>query len=131
MAEQNSALEELFVDEHQMADELIKKLLLPYMGLSRSEAKVIPRAEFGKLSQANRILLYLLARHAMTKLNVPGASVESDGGAIADSALVQRKTCGEILSRLKASGLISRNEKGYFIPVHSLLRVAGELEKRA
>src|ERR1041385_7404748 len=127
MAE-DTGLGELFVDENAMTDELIKRLLLPFLGLSRSEPKIIPRAEFGKLPQTNRILLYLLARHAMSKLNVPGATLDADSVTISESSLVPKKTCGELLSRMKSTGLIARTDSGYYIPVHSQLRVAGELE---
>lgn len=128
MAEQGG-LEELFVDEAAVTDDLIKRLLLPHIGLSRTEAKIIPRADFGKLSQRSRILLFLLSRHAMVKLAIPQATVEAETSIVADAALVPLKTCTELLSRLKAEGLVARNERGSYIPVHSFLRVAGELEK--
>jgi len=118
------------IDEEEITDELLKKLLISYVGLSKTEDKIIPRPEFGKLSQSDRVLLYLLARRAMVKLGIPGASFEADSSDVGESALVPRKSCGEILSRLKATGLIDKGPDGYFIPGHALLRVAGELGKQ-
>ncbi len=124
-----SALEALLVDQDTVTDDLVKELLIPYIGLSKTEDRIVPKAEFTNLPQPRRILLYLLARLAMVKLKVPKASLAAESNKIADSSLVQPKSCIEILSRLKAAGLISKREEGWFIPEHSLFRVAAEVRK--
>ena len=122
-------LEQLFVDEDEVTEKLIAELLSPNLGLSKTADKVVPKARFSGLSQTERLLLYLLARHAMVRLKVPGASLEAVTARIAEESLLPQKSCGETLSRLKASGLVGKNKAGYFVPTHSLLRVSEALRK--
>jgi hypothetical protein len=125
-----SVLEALFVDEDKVTDELVKELLAPYLGLAKTTDKIVPKPEFTKLSQRKRVLLYLLSRHAMVRLQVPGATLEVGRGQVPGNCLVSPKAAGEILSRLKADGMVEKSKGGYFVPVHSLLRVASELRKK-
>ncbi len=129
MEKKKSVLADLLVDEIKVTDELVKELLAPYVGLSKTEDKIVPKMEFTQLSQQQRILLYLLARHAMVSLNIPKASLHAKSERIAESCLVRLQTCRETLSRLKADGLVEKNKDGYSLPVHSLFRVAGEFRK--
>lgn len=127
--DKKSVLEELLIDEDKVTDDLIKELLSPYVGLSKSEDKIVPKHGFADIPQPKRVLLYLLGRHAMERLKIPKASLSASTEKIAESCLVPLKSCREILSRLKGDGLIAKNKEGYLIPVHSLLRVAGELRE--
>jgi len=120
-------LADLLVDEDKVTDELVRELLLPYVGLSKAEDKIIPKPEFTVLAYPQRVLLYLLARHAMARLKIPGGSLAANPEKITMGCLVPKKSCGETLSRLKAAGLVEKDKDGYLIPVHSLLRVAAEI----
>ena len=124
-----SILRELILDQDTVTDELLKDQLAPHVGLSSTEDKIVPRPSFMRLPQPKKILLYLLARHAMVRLAIPGASIAAETEKVAESCLVRPKSCREGLSRLKAVGMVTRGENGWSIPVHSLLRVATELHK--
>jgi hypothetical protein len=129
MEKKKSVLEDLFLDEDKVTDELVKELLTPYVGLSKTEDKIVAKSEFTELPQPRRLLLYLLSRHAMVRLQIPNASLAASAEKVAESCLVPVKASREILSKLKAAGFLSKNKDGYFIPVPSLLRVASELRK--
>jgi len=124
-----SILQELVLDQDKVIDELLKDQLAPHLGLSSTEDKIVPKASFMRLPQPKKILLYLLARHAMVRLGIPGASIAAETEKVAESCLVRPKSCSEGLSRLKAVGMVTRGENGWSIPVHSLLRVATALHK--
>lgn len=131
MEKKRSVLEDLLVDEDKVADELMKELLSPYVGLSRTEDKIVPKSEFTELPQPKKVLLYLLSRHAMVKLQVLGASLATKPDKVAESCFLPLKTTREILSKLKADGFLAKNKDGYLIPVHSLLRVASQLRGKS
>ena len=125
-----SILGDLILDQDSVTDELLKKQLAPYVGLSGTEDRIVPKSDFMALPQPKKIVLYLLARHAMVRLGIPGASLAAQTERIAESCLVHPKSCTEVLSRLKATGMVTKGDDGWSIPVHSLLRVANELPKR-
>lgn len=127
--EARSILEDLLVDEDKLTDELVKNSLAPHLGLSKSSDQIVPKPGFSELPQPTRILLYLVSRYAATKLKLPGASLSASVDKISENCMIPIKSCREILSRLKGTGLISKDQGGYLIPVHSLLRVTGELNK--
>lgn len=127
MEGKRSVLAELVLDEDMVTDELLRDHLAPYVGLSRTQDRIVPKPEFLDLPQAKRILLYLLARHGMVRLKVEGASLSAKTGKIAETCLIPQKSCVETLSRLKADGMIAKEKDGWAIPAHSLLRVASEL----
>lgn len=120
----------LIFDQDKVTDELLKEQLEPYLGLSGTEDKIVPKPEFLELSQTKRILLYLLGRHAMVRLEVLGASLGAKTEKIAESCLVPQKSCTETLSRLKAARMVDVVNGEWMIPVHSLLRVTSELPAR-
>lgn len=124
-------LADLLVDEDRVTDDLVRDLLISFVGLSKTEAKIVPKPPFTKLPHPQKILLYLLARHAMVRLKIPGASLAANAENIAEGSLVPIKSCRETLSRLKAAGLVEKGEDGYAIPAHSLLRVEGEIRRVA
>lgn len=124
-----SILQELVLDQDKVTDELLKDQLAPHVGLSSTEDKIVPKPSFMRLPQPKKILLYLLARHAMVRLGIPGASYAAQTEKVAEGCLVHPKSCREGLSRLKAAGMVTRAEDGWSIPAHSLFRVATELHK--
>ena len=130
MESKKGVLGELLLDQEKVTDELLRDHLAPHVGLSGTEDKIVPKPEFLQLPQPKRILLYLLARHAMVRLEIPGASLGAKTEKIAQSCLLPPKSCTEILSKLKAAGMVGKANDGWSIPVHSLLRVASELRAK-
>lgn len=120
----------LILDQDKVTDELLKEHLEPYLGLSGTEDQIVPKPEFLKLAQPKRILLYLLARHAMVRLEIAGGSPGAKTEKIAESCLIPQKSCTETLSRLKAARMVDVENGEWMIPVHSLLRVTSELRAR-
>ena len=127
MESKRGVLGELILDQDKVTDELLKEHVAPYVGLSATEDKIAAKPEFLELPQPKRILLYLLARHAMVRLEIAGASGGAKTEKIAESCLIPQKSCTETLSRLKTVGMVTMDNGEWTIPVHSLLRVAGEL----
>lgn len=131
MEGKKGVLGELILDQDEVTDELLKEQLAPYLGLSATQDRIVPKPEFLKLPNSKRILLYLLGRHAMVRLEIPGASLGARREKIAESCLINKqKSCTETLSRLKATGVVTMENGEWMIPVHSLLRVASELREK-
>jgi hypothetical protein len=124
-------LEGLLVDDGEPAiDGLLRRVLEPYVRLTR-EGRLITTERFLSLSDPNKILVFLLGRRAMIRLNIPNAAAEASADVLHSECGVPLKSCREYLSRLKARRLLERNEKGYFVPGWAISAVAAAVEKTA
>lgn len=122
-------LESLLVEENEQAvDVLLRKALTGLVGFTR-EGSVITKPAFLQLSHQNRILVSLLARQAMVRLNLPNASAEAAPGILQAECMVPLKSCREYLSKLKKSRLVDKNAQGYFIPLWAVSNVVDVIGK--
>jgi hypothetical protein len=124
-------LESLFVDEsgEEAIDTVLRTVLEQFVGFTR-DGKLVTKQRFLKLSDPNRILVALLARRAMVRLNVPGAKQEAVADQLGAECLVPLKSCREYLSRYKARRLLEKNAAGYFVPAWAVPDVAAAVLKK-
>ena len=111
-----SELEALFVEDNETALEgLMRSALEPVIGLTR-EGRLITKSPFLKLADTSKILTVLLAKQAMTRLNLPSAKPQATADQLEEICQVPLKSCRENLSRLKAKRLLEKDDAGYFVP---------------
>ena len=123
-----SELEKLLVDTTEGdVDRILLEGLSGRVALDKATGRILPRPGLYKLPQRARLVVLLLARHALKILNLPGASTEASPEDLAGEGQVNVKSCREYLSRLKADGLVKRGEKGYEIPVWNIIRAVDEV----
>jgi hypothetical protein len=120
----SNELEALFVDDDQPAiDGALRMALAPVVGFTR-DGKLVPKPPFLKLPDTGKILAALLARQAMTRLKIAGATLEATAETLADECAVPVKSCREHLSRFKSRKILDKNDNGYFLPVWSITEAA-------
>jgi hypothetical protein len=129
--QKQSELESLLVEnEEGDVDKVLRMTLEGRIAIERSSGLIVSRPGLFKLSQAQRLIVLLLARHASYRLGIPNISLEASAEDLASGAQVPVKNCRELLSRLKASGLISKGTAGYTIPKWNLLQATRDLPQQ-
>jgi|SRR5882672_476821 len=124
-----SELEKLLVDTAEGdVDRILLEALSGRVALDKSTGKILPRPGLYKLPQRARLIVLMLARHAVRILTLPSASAEATPEALAAEAQVPVKSCREYLSRLKSSGVVQKGGVGYELPVWSIFRAVEELK---
>jgi hypothetical protein len=124
----STELEALLVEnEEGDVDKLLLEALEGRIAMERGSGRIVPRPGLFKLSQPQRLIVLLLARHAALKLGLPDAKLEVPTEDLASCCQVPVKSCREQLSRMKAGGLINKGSSGYVLPSWNLLVAMGEL----
>ena len=123
-------LQELIVDERDLLHKIMTDSLKPILGLSKETDNVVPTVLFTELNYKQRIVAYLLARHAMVELNIPNATQEADIEKISRSTMLPKARCSENLSRLK-DDLVESNENGWFVPKNKIILAANFIKGSA
>jgi hypothetical protein len=126
---QKSELEQLLVDTSEGdVDRILLEALSGRVALDKATGHILPRPGLYKLPQRGRLIVLLLARHALRILGLPGASSEAAPETLAAESQVQIKSCREYLSRLKSDGMVTKVDGGYQLPVWNILRAVDELK---
>jgi hypothetical protein len=126
-----SELESLLVENQEGdIDRILREALEGRIAIEGSSGLVVPRPGLFKLSQSQRLVVILLARHAASRLGILNVSLEVPAEDLAGGAQVPVKNCRELLSRLKGIGLIQKGASGYFLPKWNILQAVGDLPSR-
>lgn len=125
MQKRRSELEALFVESAEGdVDRVLRGALEGRVSFERATGRMLPRPGLFKLSQRKKIVVLLLARQALNRLEVAGARLEATAEELAGEGQMPAKSCGEQLSRLKASRLVQKGVHGYAIPSWNILAAA-------
>lgn len=123
-----SELEALLVDaEEADIDRRLREVLEHRVAVERTSGRIVVRPELLKLSQRQRLLSLLVARHALSRLGLGTGELEVDPAVLASEAQVRLKNVREYLSKLKAEGVVAKGPKGYSVPAWNILLVADEI----
>lgn len=121
-------LEGLLVDADEgEVDRRLRAALHGKVVVDRGTGRIIARPALLSLPQGQRLLVLLLARHAVLRLGLGDGEVEVDPESLASESQVNLKTCRELLSKLKAKGLVTKGDRGYKVPEWNILLVAQDL----
>lgn len=124
-----SDLEALLVDgEERDVDRRLREVLDGKVAFERATGRVLVRPRLFRLGERQRLLVLLLARHALVRLGVRGAQLEVDPAVLAEEAQVALKSCREYLSRLKRKRIVEKKPRGYVLPTWNILFVADQLK---
>lgn len=126
-----SELEGLFVDRSEQAiDTVLRSVLEQFVGFTR-DGRIVTKPAFLKLAGPSRIMVVLLARQAMLRLGIPGATQEATPDNLAPECLIPLKACREYLSRLKARRLLDKSTAGYFVPTWAVSAASAAILKKS
>lgn len=115
-----ATLEELLVSGREINRELVADLLQPFVRIDAEECQIIPTASWGRLSNESKSLIYLLARKAMTALDLPIPTEGATPREIERATGVVGNSLRPVLRRLLAQRMVAKSEGRYYVPNHAL-----------
>ncbi len=126
--EGKSELEALLVEaEEGDVDRRLREAVEGRVAFERATGRIIVRPPLLKLSQRQRILALLMARHVLSRLGLGSRELEVDPTVLANEAQVPLKNVREYLSKLKGEGKVTKGPKGYSVPSWNILLICDEL----
>ena len=117
-------LEDLIVSGTDLDKKLVAEILAPYVQLDKDTCAIRPTEGWTRLSNDQRILIYLLARRAMAALGFDFGSEGATATQVVTDTGVKSGTAHPALRKLLGNRLIDQSQdKRYFIPNHAIPRI--------
>lgn len=120
MKEEKDHLDDLFVEEGNINKELVRRILIDYVRLTR-EGGIIPLDNFNKLSASAKILIVLLSKRAMAAKEICSEYVSPK--EISDLTGLATGTVNPTVRTLQGSGLVKNEGGKYKLPNYALSQV--------
>jgi len=122
-------LEQLVVTGKELDRKLVADILEPYVRLDKDACEIRPTPAWARLDNAQKTLLYLLARKAMRALDLPLEQEEAGPSEIAKSTGIKPGTIAPLIRRLYDERLVDQTrERKYFIPSHAIETIKSLVE---
>lgn len=122
-------LDDLFVSGQEVDQELIAKILAPFLRIDKDSCTIVPTERWLKLHNELKIILFLVARKAMKLRGLP---IDNEGASPAE---IEKETglkggsIRPILRGLFEDKTINRTEDArYFVPNYSLTKIKTMIE---
>lgn len=117
-------LDDLFVSGKEVDQELVVKILTPFLRIDKDSCSIVPSERWLELSNELKVLLFLVARKAM---KLRGLAIDYEGALPAELEKETGLKGGSIRPRLKdlfERKIINRTEDArYFVPNYSLTKI--------
>ena len=125
----SNQLEELFVSGKEVDQELVAKILSPFLKIDRDSCAIVPNAQWQEINNDLKIILFLLARKAM---KLRGLNIDNEGALPSEIEKETGMKGGSVRPKLKElfeQRVISKTDDGrYIVPSYSLTRIKTMVE---
>lgn len=123
-------LDELLVSGEEVNKDLVGSILAPYIRFERETGSIIPQAEWQKLTERHKVLVFLAARKGLRALGLCGDHEDVMPGAIEEATGLVGGTVRSALFRLTKQRLIAKRKGGgYYVPNWALQSVKDALSQ--
>jgi hypothetical protein len=117
-------LERLLVSQEDVNRELLAEVLSPYVQISKGTGEVVQLPSFSKLTNAEKILVFLLARKAAKSLGLSQVREGVSPKEISSMTGVNYDSVKPTVSALaKKQHLLQKEGENYSVPNHAILHV--------
>lgn len=124
-------LEHLVVSGVEIDKRLIAEILEPYVRLDKENCDIRPTEGWGRLSQEERILAYLIARKAMVALGFDLVAEGAKASEVVKATGVKSGTAHPALRNLFGNRIVGQSpDRRYFVPNHAIPLVKSMLCKK-
>src|SRR5712691_5466515 len=106
----HAAIETLLAEESEINENLLSQTLSPYVKIGKETGLPIFTREYAKLTNAGKILVYLLARKAAASLGVLKDTEFATPKQISEATGVAYDSTKPTLSALAKSRVVTRDE---------------------
>jgi hypothetical protein len=121
----------LVVKKQELDRKLLAEVLAPYIRLDQESGTIIQTPEFIALTNADKILVFLLARKAAKTLNLLTEPEELSPKVISTLTGINYDSVKPTLSALYKKRILQKNGDAYLVPEHAILMVRSQLEVAA
>jgi hypothetical protein len=111
---------ELFVEEGDINESLVRDILVDYIRLTK-EGGIIPLEEFNELKNDNKILIILLARRVLALRGISSDIVSPK--EVQDASGLPKGTVNPTLKSLEAKRFVTNHKGKYKIPNHAITKL--------
>src|SRR5437660_9735235 len=122
-------LADLLVKKEDLDRKLLAEVLTPYVKLDQDSGTVIPTPSFARLTNASKILVFLLGRKAAKSLNLLSEPEERTPKEIATLTGINHDSVKPTLSTLYKARKVQKAGNSYFVPDHAILTIREDLDK--
>jgi len=124
-------LEDLIVSGEELDKKLVAEILAPYVQLDKDKCTIRPSEGWMRLSEGQKILVYLIARKAMMALSfnlpVEGATASE---AVQDTG-VKKGTAHPALRKLLGERLLEQSKDNrYIVPNYAIPQIRSMLAEK-
>ncbi len=116
-------LEKLVVAQEDVNRNLLADVLAPYVQISKGTGEVIQLPSFSKLTNAEKILVFLLARKAAKTLGLAQVREGASPKEISGMTGVNYDSVKPTVSALAKKHFLQKEGEYYFVPNHAILHV--------
>ena len=121
-------LEDLLVSGDEINKDLVASILSPFIRVERETGSIIFQEGWERLSERNKVLVYLAARKGLKALEILTQDEDVMPAEIGEATGLVGGTVRSVLNRLRKQRLIDKKrDGGYCVPNWALQRVKDEL----
>jgi hypothetical protein len=119
----------LLVKKQDLDRKLLSEVLMPYIRLDQDSGAIVTTPAFAKLTNAAKILVFLLGRKAAKTLGLLTQPEEASPKEISMLTGINYDSVKPTLSSLYKKRLVQKAKEAYFVPDHAILTVRAQLER--
>ncbi len=120
----SNQLDELFVSGKEIDQELVVKILSPFLKIDLNSCTIVPNEKWLELNNELKIILFLVARKAM---KYRGLAIDSEGvlpSEVEKETGIKGGSLRPKLKQLLEQRIISKTDGGrYIVPNYSLTKI--------
>jgi hypothetical protein len=116
-------LERLLVTQDEVNREMLAEVLAPYVKIAKESGSIVQLPAFGQLTNAEKILIFLLARKAAKSLGVKIEREEVSPKEISNMTGINYDSVKPTVSALAKKRILHKAGELYFVPGHAVLTV--------
>lgn len=124
-------LEDLVVSGEELDKKLVAEILAPYLRLDKDKCSIRPTEGWLRLSEEQKIPVYLLARKAMVALNFGLTAEGATASEVVQDTGVKRGTAHPALRRLLGNRSLGQSQDGrYSVPNYAIPQIKSMLSEK-
>jgi len=118
MSDEQLTLDDLLIDEEELSESLLAETLIEYIRIGEDNGTIIPQPEYEDLTNRQKIVVILLAQHALEKLDIAEDEWLSPTD-IAERSGIKKGSVYPVVRTLENDGVFKNNDGSYRLPVYS------------
>jgi len=124
-------LEDLIVSGEELDKKLVAEILAPYVQLDKDKCTIRPTEGWMRLSEGQKILVYLIARKAMVALSFNLPIEGATAGEVVQDTGVKKGTAHPVLRKLLGERLLEQfKDNRYIVPNYAIPQIRSMLAEK-